>query len=205
MLIAPTNARGFSIIAVTGALTIIGLLMMAAWPIAQDHSRRAALSADRAIAMHQAERALDAAECEIAMATGTPHPRPCVGAPDAERAAALDPITLAGFSPGQCGQSAATQALCWPLPNQPLQALSKLLAPDTNAKALDPVPDAWRASAHPPRYVIEPIPDALPGQWMHAGAARAPSLFRITAVGFGQSEKVNVMLQAIYRPQAVQP
>ncbi|UNJ99267.1 hypothetical protein MMB19_10635 [Ralstonia insidiosa] len=63
MLITQAQARGFSIIVVTGALAMIGLVTMAAWPLVQDHSRRAALSADRALALSEAERALDAAEC----------------------------------------------------------------------------------------------------------------------------------------------
>ena len=188
MLITQAQARGFSIIVVTGALAMIGLVTMAAWPLVQDHSRRAALSADRALALSEAERALDAAECEIAIATGTPPRRGCAGVRDAARAAALNPITLAGFRPGQCGD-----ALCSPLTGQTAQGLSDLLA------------ETWREPAQPARYVIEPIPDALPGEWAQAGTARAPSLFRITAVGFGLTEKVTVMLQSVYRPQADEP
>ena len=179
MLITQAQARGFSIIVVTGALAMIGLVTMAAWPLVQDHSRRAALSADRALALSEAERALDAAECEIA----------------------LNPITLAGFRPGQCGD-----ALCSPLTGQTAQGLSDLLTTADKARAVPAaLAETWREPAQPARYVIEPIPDALPGEWAQAGTARAPSLFRITAVGFGLTEKVTVMLQSVYRPQADEP
>ena len=201
MLITQAQARGFSIIVVTGALAMIGLVTMAAWPLVQDHSRRAALSADRALALSEAERALDAAECEIAIATGTPPRRGCAGVRDAARAAALNPITLAGFRPGQCGD-----ALCSPLTGQTAQGLSDLLTTADKARAVPAaLAETWREPAQPARYVIEPLPDALPGEWAQAGTARAPSLFRITAVGFGLTEKVTVMLQSVYRPQADEP
>lgn len=203
MLSSRVNARGFSIVAVTGAVTVISLLMMAAWPLVQDQSRRAALSADHALALQEAERALIAGECDIAIATGTPSRNSCVEVLDAKRATALNPVTLAGFAAGECGQNEAL-GLCWPLQGQSAQELSKLLDDNHSAKPLQPAPaNNWREPAHPPRYVIEPIPDALPSQWIHAGAARAPSLFRITAVGFGHNKDVNVMLQTVYRPQAV--
>jgi len=193
--------RGFSIIAVTGALVIIGLLMMAALQLVQDHRRRATLSADRALALHEAEVALAAAECAIAVGAGTPHGDDCKATPNAARIPALDPITLASFVPGHC-----TPGLCWPLPGQTVQSLARLLTDDPQAVMVPAAdPDNWRRPSQRARYVIEPIPDALPGQWMQAGTVRAPALFRITAVGFGSDERVNVMLQTVYRPRVTEP
>ena len=215
MLTRQARVSGFSIIAVTGALTIIGLLTMAAWSLVQDHSRRAALSADHTLALSEAERALEAAECEIAIATNTPHSNQnCHAKPDPARVAALNPVTLSGFTPGKCGSEAPVRGLCWPSQNESATALAGLVKSTAHAVPLDPANARGGRNTTPPRYIIEPIPDALPGQWIHASAPRAPSLFRITAVGFGSTSVnsggkpadalVNVMLQTVYRPRVVE-
>lgn len=204
MLNPRVNRSGFSMIAVTGAVIIMGLLMMGALHLVLDHNRRAALSADHALAMHEAERALTAAECEIAIATDTPHREGCHTEPAAARIAALNPVSLAGFVPQQCGKETANRGLCWPQEGQSAETLSGLLFDERNAIPLPPPRDSWRQPAHRARYVIEPISDAVPGQWIHANASRAPVLFRITAVGFGADEAVNVRLQTIFRPQGTE-
>lgn len=215
MLSRPAKAHGFSMIAVVGTLLIIGLLMLTALHLSQDHLRRATLSADRAVALREAESALAAAECEIAIATGTPYrSEGCRGTPDAARIAALNPVTLSGFAPGACGHGVA-QGLCWPLQGESAAALAQLAGSDTHAMTLAPSQAAGKRKTTPARYVIEPIPDALPGQWMHAGAPRTPWLFRITAIGFGptsvdsdgnaEDTLVNVMLQTVYRPRVAEP
>lgn len=204
MLSQQTRERGFSIIAVTGTLIIISLLMVTALQLVQDHIRRAVLSADYALAMHEAEAALTAAECELAIATRSPTPRRCNAAMDDARIAALNPVTLAGFNPGRCGEGAEL-GLCWPLQSQSAPKLAHLIESGANAVTLTTTAQRDGRSATPARYVIEPIPDGLPGQWIQAGAERAPSLFRITAAGFGVDLNVNVMLQTVYRPRAVEP
>jgi len=203
MLNPHARARGFSMIAVTGALIIIGLLMMAAWHLVQDHRRRATLSADRALALQAAELALTAAECELAIATHTPGYTSCTTPVTDARAAALDPITLSGFTPGVCGQG-----LCWPLEGQSVLSMVNLTGQNAppNAVTLRNITTmGQRQLFQATRYVIEPIPDAQPGQWMHAGAERLPALFRITAVGFGADPDIYVMLQTVYRPQVNVP
>ncbi|WP_439890408.1 pilus assembly protein PilZ [Ralstonia sp. 25C] len=207
-----THARGFSIVAVISALIIISLLMVAALHIARDQRRRATLYADHALAMREAEAALAAAECELALATKTPTSQACGAPPPAARIAALDPITLAGFAPGRCGTDATTRGLCWPNSGQTVQDLAHF-EPDQNnnskAKAVEldtfTTADTRDKPAHRARYVIEPIPDTQPGLWTHAGTERTPPLFRITAIGFGNDEDVNVMLQSVYRVRAVAP
>jgi len=207
-----THERGFSIVAVIGALIIISLLMVAALHIARDQRRRATLFADHALAMREAEAALAAAECELALATNTPTNHTCGAPPPAARIAALDPTTLAGFVPGRCGADAITRGLCWPESGQTVQDLAHF-SPDQNnnrkAKAAEldtfTTTDTRDRPAHRARYVIEPIPDTQPGLWTHAGVERTPPLFRITAVGFGNDEDVNVMLQSVYRARTVAP
>nr|WP_311526647.1 pilus assembly protein PilZ [uncultured Ralstonia sp.] len=192
-------------IAVVGTLIVMSLLMVTALQLVQDHRRRATLAADHALALQEAETALAAAECGLALATGTPIHNDCRATPDDARIAALNPITLAGFVSGRCGQNAEL-GLCWPTPGQSVRALAKLLDDDTNSVVLPIVTQRnGRSPALGARYVIEPIPDALPGQWVQAGAARGPSLFRITAAGFGGDKQVNVMLQTVYRPKGIKP
>lgn len=199
MLRPKTNDRGFSIFAVTGALIIIGLLMMAALDLVQDHRRRATLSADHALAMQEADAALAVAECELAVATGTPAHGDCRATPNAARIAALNPVTLAGFVRGSC----QPHGLCWPLAGQTAPALANL-ASTTGHTSAEEVSSTTttesRQPKHRARYIIEPIPDTQPRQWVHAGTAPYPVLFRVTAVGFGTDEDVKVMLQTVYRP-----
>lgn len=202
MLKRKTRERGLSSIAVTGALIIISLLMVTAFQLVQDHVRRSALSADYALALHAAEAALTAAECELAVATGTPVRNGCRMALDDARIVALNPITLAGFVAGRCGQGAEV-GLCWPAQGQSVQDLAKLLESNRNAVTIPVTAERDGRIPAPARYVIEPIPDVLPGQWAQAGATHAPSLFRITAAGFGVDPQINVMLQTVYRPQGV--
>jgi len=205
MLNRRERTSGFSVIAVTSALIVIGLLMVGALHLVLDHNRRAGLSADHALAMHEAERALTAAECELGIATGTPGIDDCHAEVGTARIAALDPVTLAGFVPQQCGQDAARRGLCWPKEGDSVETLSGLLLDERNAILLPPpADDNWRQPAHRARYVIEPIRDAVSGQWIHANASRVPVLFRITAVGFGTDEAVHVKLQTVYRPRGTE-
>lgn len=207
-----THARGFSIVAVIGALLIIGLLMVAALHIARDQRRRATLFADHALAMREAEAALAAAECELALATDTPTNHTCGAPPTPARIAALNPTTLAGFVAGACGTDEPTRGLCWPKPGQTVQQLAHF-SPDQNndgkAKAVELTTSTTTETRDKPaygaRYVIEPIPDTQPGLWTHAGAERTPPLFRITAMGFGNDADINVMLQSVYRARTVAP
>ncbi|AQW31735.1 hypothetical protein B0B51_17375 (plasmid) [blood disease bacterium A2-HR MARDI] len=72
-------------------------------------------------------------------------------------------------------------------------------------RSICPPADGERQPGRLPRYVIEPIPDALPGHWIHANATMAPRLFRITAAGFGNDPAIAVVLQTVFRPRLPQP
>jgi Tfp pilus assembly protein PilX len=207
VLTSQTHDRGFSIILVIGALSTISLLMVAALHLVQDHRRRSSLFADHALALQEAEAALAVAECELALATDTPSLGDCTPAPSAARITALNPINLAGFVRGHCGQDTPRRGLCWPAEGLSAQALAGL-AGTTSSNAV-PLPRTTTVSPRQPmrnaRYIIEPIPDTQVGQWVDAGTPPSPWLFRITAVGFSADEHVNVLLQTVYRPRAIQP
>lgn len=149
MLSRHAKAHGFSMIAVVGPLLIIGLLMLTALHLSQDHLRRATLAADRAVALREAESALTAAECEIAIATDTPYrSEDCRAAPDAARIAALNPVTLSGFAPGACGEGAARgcAGLCRVSP--PLRSRNWLEATLTRSRSRRAMPS--RGGRHSP-------------------------------------------------------
>ncbi|NEX60251.1 pilus assembly PilX family protein [Noviherbaspirillum galbum] len=48
-----------------------------------------------------------------------------------------------------------------------------------------------------PRYIIEHLPDNRPGT--AADIAKAATVYRVTAIGYGAGEHTRVMLQSIYR------
>lgn len=206
MLTRPARpSRGFMLVFVMAAVALLGLLTMAAFHLVLDHRHRTSLTIDHALAMRAAEAALAAAECELSVATGTPARPTCAAALSAERIDALDPEALPGFVAGACG-SGATRGLCRPLPGQSLWTHTRLLGTTTDGVEIDmPPADGERQPGRLPRYVIEPIPDALPGHWIHANATMAPHLFRITAAGFGNDPAIAVVLQAVFRPRLPQP
>jgi Tfp pilus assembly protein PilX len=202
---AAARRRGFSLVIVMAAVTLLGLLTMAALHLALDQRRRAGLTIDHALAKQAAEKALADAECELSVATGTPSAAPCTARPSPERIAALNPVTLSGFVAGTCGEGVA-RGLCQPLTGQSLWALATLLEATSHGVEVDTGSAVGaRHPAHRARYVIEPIPDARPGQWIQAGAAPQPRLFRITAAGFGADPEVSVVLQTVFRPGASSP
>ncbi len=206
MLTLPARlSRGFMLVFVMAASALLGLLTMAAFHLMLDHRHRTSLTIDHALATRAAEAALAAAECELSAATGTPTSSTCAYEPSPERVDALDPETLPGFVAGVCGSGAA-RGLCRPLPGQSLWTLTRLLEMTTDGVEIGmPPADGERQPGRLPRYVIEPIPDTLPGHWIHAGATARPHLFRITATGFGNDPAVAVVLQTVFRPRLPQP
>lgn len=195
-------SRGSALVIVMAVAALLGLLTMAAFHLVLDQRRRGSLADDHALAKRGAERALMAAECDLSAATAMPTTNTCHAKPLPALRVALDPLTLAGFTPGACSDG-PVRGLCQPLPGQSLWALAGLLDAASHAKEIDAdLASGERLAARRPRYVIEPIPDALPGGWMHAGAAAQASLFRITAAGFGADPDISVVLQTVFRPRA---
>ena len=201
MLSDSAKARGFSMMVVMPAVALLGLLTMATFHLVLDQRHRTSLTADRALAKYAAEMALNAAECELSVATETPTKRECMAALPRERIAALDPVSRRGFLPGTCG-SGISLGLCQPQAGQSLWTLARLLDTTTLAVEMDTrVPDTERIAGRAARYVIEPIPDRWPGQAMHSDGTPPPWLYRITAAGFGADPTVSVVLQTVFRPR----
>lgn len=183
------------------AAALLGLLTMATFHLVLDQRHRTSLTADRALAKYGAEMALNMAECELSVATETPTALECMAALPHERIAALDPVSRRGFLPGACG-SGASHGLCQPQAGQSLWTLAQLLDTATLAVEIDArFPDPGRIAGRPARYVIEPIPDRWPGQATQPDGAPPPTLYRITAAGFGADPGVSVVLQTVFRPR----
>ena len=183
------------------AVALLGLLTMATFHLVLDQRHLTSLTADRGLAKYGAELALNAAECELSVATETPTNLECVAALPQERITALDPVSRRGFSPGACG-SGATLGLCQPQPGESLWSLAQLLETPTFAIEIDAhLPDTERIAGRAARYVIEPIPDRWPGQATQPDGTSPPWLYRITAAGFGADPAVSVVLQTVFRPR----
>lgn len=188
-------------IIVMAAAALLGLLTMATFHLVIDQRHHTSLTADRALAKYAAEVALNAAECELSVATETPTNLECVAALPQERITALDPVSRRGFSPGACGSGAA-RGLCQPQPGESLWSLAQLLETPTLAIEIDAhLPGSERIAGRAARYVIEPIPDRWPGQAMQPDGTSSSWLYRITAAGFGADPAVSVVLQTVFRPR----
>lgn len=201
MLSDSAKAGGFSMMVVMPAMALLGLLTMATFHLVLDQRHRTSLTADRALAKYGAEMALNAAECELSVATETPTNLQCMAALPRERIAALDPVLRRGFLVGTCGNDGSL-GLCQPQPDQSLWTLARLLDATTHAVEIDArLPGTQRIAGRTARYVIEPIPDRWPGQTQHSDDTPPPWLYRITAAGFGADPAVSVVLQTVFRPR----
>lgn len=136
MLSDSAKAGGFSMMVVMPAMALLGLLTMATFHLVLDQRHRTSLTADRALAKYGAEMALNAAECELSVATETPTNLQCMAALPRERIAALDPVLRRGFLLGTCGNDGSL-GLCQPQPDQSLWTLARLLDATTHAVEID--------------------------------------------------------------------
>ena len=188
-----------------GAVLIVALVTLVAVLMLGVSAARMALlgekaargERDRQIAFQAAEEALMDAENDIEGSAAFPG-----------RSALFGTDSAVGFSDG-CGAGAANPALGLCLRAPPGQAAAWLVIDlaDADPASTRSVPFGQFTGAvmpagqgflpfRRPRYVIELLPYAQPGQ--DAGAN--PSyVYRVTALGFGASERTQVVLQSIYR------
>jgi len=149
---------------------------------------------DRLVAMLAAESALADAETDIENA-----------ATNVSRSAMFSPKSNAGFIEG-CGKGDANiyQGLCFSNETTPMPLWNTVNIADTGANSISVKFGRFTGRTMPvgqgalpcqlPRYIIELMPDYLPGQ-----AADAPYLYRITAIGFGMSRTTQAVVQSVYR------
>lgn len=183
--------QGFSLIATLVLLVIASLLGVAASQLVLMSERSSRYDRDRLIAFQAAEAALLDAELDIR-------------GPGSTRSSLFSPTSIAGFEEG-CSTGSTTVGMCLPASAGESPIWSTVSFTDTNRTVAfgDYTGRQYAAGtsgvqpARTPRYLIELIPDPTPGG--NEGAPR--NLYRVTAVGFGPREEIQVMLQMFFRKE----
>jgi type IV pilus assembly protein PilX len=180
------------VLATTLVLMVLVLAMgLAAARMASYAGKAALFDAGRHTALASAEAALADAERDIA--------GPGSGSPGRESMFAAG---ASAFSQ-QCGRGADDLGLCLakPVPQAPAWQTTDLAHDDPGTVALGTYTGARMATdgvalpARLPRYLIELVP----------AAGASGSLYRVTAIGFGEQAATQVVLQTFYHRAAAAP
>lgn len=191
--------RGVTLIIVLLILVVVTILGIGGAQIALLGERSTRYDRDYLIATQAAEAALMDAEFDIR------GPNTVVG----NRVTSFDQTNLGIFLPN-CGTSGTTRGLC--LPNadtaRPVWAEVDFLDETANAPSVaygtftSRTFDAGTGGLQParlPRYIIELIDDKTPGN--SAVGTSVPKMYRITAIGFGPREDIQVVMQIAFRKE----
>ncbi|MGZ5201148.1 MAG: pilus assembly protein [Telluria sp.] len=179
-----------AVLVTTLILMVLVLLMGLAASRLASHGQKAALfEGNRQTAFAAAEAALTDAERDIA--------GPDSGAPGRQSMFA----TGASLFSEHCGRGADDLGLCLAKPDSqpPDWQATDLAQDDTSTVALGAYTGARMASggvglpARLPRYLIELLP---------TGVGVSGTLYRVTAIGFGERAGIQVVLQSIYHRAA---
>jgi type IV pilus assembly protein PilX len=188
---------GLALIIVLLVLIVVLLLATAAAQIAVQGERMSRNDRDRRVAFEAAEAALMDAEMDIE------------SAPNAvlSRSDLFSRYSVEGFPviAGTCASGAQNRlrGLCRPVAASEPPIWNVIDFSDTANSATVAYgqftgrifPSGGALPVKPPRYIIELLPDRRIGE----SAERDTYLYRITAVGFGASERTQVALQSVYR------
>ncbi|GAB3438382.1 pilus assembly protein [Massilia solisilvae] len=179
--------RGAVLVTALVLMLVLLMLAIAAARAAANEEKTARQQRDREIAFASAEAALADAELDIASTTGS-HPG---------RASLFD-VGASGIGKG-CGRGADDLGLCLVEPGAAAPAWQEVdLAGDESVTvAYGTFTGARMATgegplpARVPRYLVEFLSPVHP-------PPGSGNFFRITAIGFGASERTRVVLQAVY-------
>lgn len=187
------NAKGSALVMSLLMLTVILLLATAATQMALQGEKSSRNDRDRQIAFQAAEAALADAEADIEQA----------------RAHLFGNEMAIGtaLAEGECGAGEQNPLLgiCRRLGEQAVPAWKQIDFVSDGAH-MQSVPYGHFTGSRfqtgsgmlpslPPRYLIESLPERLPGQTLET----ARYLYRITAIGFGARPLTQVALQTFYR------
>lgn len=198
---AHRRQRGVTLVIVLMLLVIVTLLGVGAARIALQGERTTRNERDYQIAWQAAEAALMDAQFDIR-------------GPNADakqRVALFTPDDISKFVPG-CNTSADFRGLCWPSEGKPVWAQVDFLDDGADAPTVAYGSFTGRAfdsgatgvkPARAPRYMIEVVRDQTPtGSAASNNTTRpAPIMYRITAMGFGPREDVQVVLQIAFKKE----
>ena len=188
---------GLALIIVLLVLIVVLLLATAAAQIAVQGERMSRNDRDRQVAFEAAEAALMDAEMDIESS-----PNAAISRSDLFSRHSVEGFpVIAGTCVsgaqnrlrGLCRPAAASEPPIWSVLDFSDTADNATVAYGEFTGRLFPSGGALPVKS--PRYIIELLPDRRIGE----SAERDAYLYRITAIGFGASERTQVALQSIYR------
>lgn len=192
------HQRGVTLVVVLMLLVIVTLLGVGAARIALQGERTTRNERDYQIAWQAAEAALMDAQFDIR-------------GPGGSRAALFTPDDISKFVPG-CNTSVDFRGLCTPNEGKPVWAEVDFLDDSTSAPTVaygtftGRTFDSGTTGVQParvPRYMIEVVRDQTPmgSAASNTGSKAAPIMYRVTAMGFGPREDVQVVLQIAFKKE----
>ena len=197
----PRRQRGVTLVIVLMLLVIVTQLGVGAARIALLGERTTRNERDYQIAWQAAEAALMDAQFDIR--------GPNSGS--AQRVALFTPENTSNFVPG-CNTSAEFRGMCAPSEGKPVWAQVDFLDDGADAPTVAYGTFTGRAfdsgttgvkPARAPRYMIEVVRDQTPmgSAASNTGSKAAPIMYRITSMGFGPREDVQVVLQIAFKKE----
>ena len=197
----PRRQRGVTLVIVLMLLVIVTLLGVGAARIALLGERTTRNERDYQIAWQAAEAALMDAQFDIR--------GPNSGS--AQRVALFTPENTSNFVPG-CNTSAEFRGMCAPSEGKPVWAQVDFLDDGADAPTVAYGTFTGRAfdsgttgvkPTRAPRYMIEVVRDQTPmgSAASNTGSKAAPIMYRITSMGFGPREDVQVVLQIAFKKE----
>ena len=194
---APSAQRGITLIVVLIILVIVTLLGVGGARIALLGERSTRYDRDYQVAWQAAEAALMDAQFDIR-------------GPNASASKRVDLFSennTSVFLPG-CNTTTQYRGLCEPSEGKPVWVSADFM----NESAAAPTVaygtytgrafDAGSTGVKParlPRYLIEWVPDTTP--MLSAGSGAKPIMYRVTAMGFGPRDDVQVVLQIAFKKE----
>jgi len=197
----PRRQRGVTLVIVLMLLVIVTLLGVGAARIALLGERSTRNERDYQVAWQSAEAALMDAQFDIRGPN----------ADAAERVALFNENNTSVFLPG-CNTNAEFRGLCWPSEGKPVWAQVDFLDDGADAPTVAYGTFTGRAfdsgttgvkPARAPRYMIEVVRDQTPmgSAASNTGSKAAPIMYRVTSMGFGPREDVQVVLQIAFKKE----
>lgn len=199
--IANRRQRGVTLVIVLMLLVIVTLLGIGGARIALLGERTTRNERDYQIAWQAAEAALMDAQFDIRGPN----------ADAAQRVALFTPDDISKFVPG-CNTSAGFRGLCSPSEGKPVWAQVDFLDDGATAPTVAYGTFTGRTfdsggtgvkPARVPRYMIEVVRDLTPmgSAASNTGPKASPIMYRITAMGFGPREDVQVVMQIAFKKE----
>ena len=190
--------RGVTLVVVLLILIVVTVVGVSGARMALLGERSTRFDRDYLIATQAAELALIDAEFDIRGPNTS----------GSSRVASFTEDNIGIFLP-DCNTGTTTRGLCAPSPGKPVWATVNFLDESSTAPSVQfgtytgrtfDSGSAGVKPAHAPRYIIEWVPDSRPGQDATSGSA--PIMYRITAIGFGPREDVQVVLQTSFKKES---